>query len=149
MPYKNKIPVTCPECGDVRMKFPNYRISSKSDMCHACANKLAGKARDRGHTSHPLYQRWQGMKSRCQYEGDKHYADYGGRGVTVCDEWQEFPAFRDWAEENWHGLTLDRIDNDKGYGPDNCKWSTTSEQMKNRRPWTKSGADHDPDPSHT
>jgi hypothetical protein len=140
MPYKNKIPVTCPSCGTVRMKFPNYRISSKSDMCHACANKIAGKARDRGYTSHPLYQRWQGMKARCTYTGHKDWEHYGGRGVTVCDEWQDFSAFRDWAEENWHGLTLDRIDNDKGYSPDNCKWSTASEQCVNRRPWTKTSS---------
>ena len=140
MPYKNKIPVTCPECGDVRMKFPNYRVSSKSDMCHACATKAYGKTRDRGHASHPLYQRWQGMKARCARPSHKDWEHYGGRGITVCDEWQEFPAFRDWAEENWHGLTLDRIDNDKGYSPNNCKWSTASEQCVNRRPWTKTSS---------
>ena len=89
------------------------------------------------------------MKRRCEQEQNKNYKYYGARGITVCDEWQDFGAFRDWAGDNWHGLTLDRIDNDKGYSPDNCRWATKSEQAYNRRPKTKIEAVPDPDPSHT
>ena len=149
MPYKNKVAIECPDCGTVRMQMPNYLKHNRSARCHPCATKAYGKTRDKGYTSHPLYQRWQGMKARCTYEKHKDWEHYGGRGITVCDEWQDFGAFRDWAGEDWRGLTLDRIDNDKGYSPDNCKWSTPSEQCVNRRPWTKSGVAPDPDPCHT
>ena len=85
---------------------------------------------------HPLYYRWESMKSRCYRKSDKDYPNYGGRGITMCDEWRyDFWAFADWAMENGYrdGLTIDRKDNDKGYSPDNCRWITRYEQNQNKR----------------
>lgn len=81
-----------------------------------------------------LYPVWNGMKQRCTNTNSKRYKDYGGRGITVCEEWKEFKGFLTWALENGYedGLTLDRIDNSKGYEPSNCRWITMQEQQHNR-----------------
>lgn len=74
------------------------------------------------------------MKHRCYNRNNRYYHRYGGRGITVCDEWREsFPAFKEWALAHGYAdnLTLDRIENDKGYSPDNCRWATYSQQMNN------------------
>lgn len=76
------------------------------------------------------------MHTRCYNEHFAAYKYYGGRGITICDEWREnFQAFHDWAMANGYrdDLTIDRIDNDKGYSPDNCRWITMEEQNKNKR----------------
>ena len=82
-----------------------------------------------------VYTAWIRMRRRCYNRKDKDWCYYGGRGVWVCDEWREsFEAFREWAITNGiaRDLTLDRIDNDDGYYPENCQWIPQSEQSSHR-----------------
>lgn len=76
------------------------------------------------------------MKERCYDQTDRRYKDWGGRGITICQEWlDDVNRFVEWAINNGYkyGLSIDRIDNDKGYSPDNCRWVTLAENNQNRR----------------
>lgn len=89
-------------------------------------------------TDSPLYRTYSAMHSRCEDKNNTNYNLYGGRGINVCEEWsgrEGIYNFLKWAQKNgWHpGLTVDRIDNDKGYSPDNCRLATMKEQIRNRR----------------
>lgn len=101
-------------------------------------NKEAGlKRTSHGDSRTKLYKRWTAMHQRCENHKNDSYHNYGGRGISVCEEWSDYGAFKEWALVNGYedGLTLDRIDVDGNYEPSNCRWTTYSVQLSNRRPY--------------
>lgn len=101
--------------------------------CFAIESKTR-RATIHGAKFSPAYQTWVAMKTRCTNPNDYSYRNYGGRGITICDRWKN--SFKLFLLDMGHrppGHTLDRINNDKGYEPGNCRWATTWEQSNNRR----------------
>lgn len=108
--------------------------------CSQCS-KDAGAAKRQTHggarrsAADPLYSTWQGIKTRCSNPNAESHQWYGAKNVRVCDAWLDFGVFRVWALANgWRkGLTFDRVDETKDYGPDNCRIATQSENSKRMR----------------
>ena len=104
--------------------------------------KRRGNYHHKGHVIHGLFKDnkqlfnlWQTMKQRCYNPKRSSYGRYGGRGITVCDEWLKAENFIRWALNSGYqkGLQLDRIDNSKSYSPDNCHWITAKQNSQNTR----------------
>jgi len=127
------------DCGTVKSIRGDGLLSGSIVSC-GCKKREQDRINLEANHKHKMshtrpYEIWQGMKGRCYNPHDTRYDRYGGRGITVCDEWKEdFAKFYEWALNNGYSenLTIDRIDNDKGYFPENCRWVDQETQARNR-----------------
>ena len=133
------------DCGNEKVVACIELVNGDTRSC-GCYRKQATHDRLKrpgGKLDHPrLYREWHNMRMRCYYPSCEGYKWYGGRGITVCEEWnKDFGPFRDWALSHGYTdeLTLDRIDNDGNYEPSNCRWVSMKEQCTNRRERGTSG----------
>lgn len=125
------------DCGKRTIATTTWLKESKMVSCGCYKNEMARqRCYKHGGYSHKLYTVWDSMKQRCFNPNNRAYHRYGGRGITVCAEWaNEYAVFEKWALEAGYkeGLTLERIDNDEGYFPGNCRFATRKEQSRNMR----------------
>ena len=120
----------------------SYRIVPSQELIRGTATSCGCRKYQHrikhGQSRHRLYDLWCSMFKRCYDKSATNYKYYGARGITVCDEWRDINVFLSDMEASYvEGLTLDRINNEKGYCKENCRWATTSEQNLNRRRWVR------------
>ena len=139
--HKNKLTVDgrqgyCKECRH------NARVSKWVDFptqeivrVRNGKTQIFTRGKNHGESKTPLYRRWKSMRERCNSKAAHNYRWYGGRGVTVCEEWNNnFFAFKNWAVSTGYSkeMELDRINNDGPYSPENCRWVTRLTNLENR-----------------
>ena len=129
--YKKRYGIfKCQYCGK---EFKASQGDVKQGRTKSCGCLHGGKV-THGLRYHKHYDTWKSMMQRCYNKKVPNYSKYGGRGITVCEEWHDTKTFIEWAEETYiEGMTLDRIDNDLGYYPNNCRWADKTLQSINQR----------------
>lgn len=126
------------DCGNIVFARPIDLEKGSTKSCGCLQRDIS----DNAVSNDRLYHVWQDMKARCRNSGGRGYHNYGGKGITVCDEWDsDYAAFKEWAYANGYDenapfgeCTIDRIDVNGNYEPSNCRWITNAEQQKNKRP---------------
>lgn len=125
------------DCGNVIQTSAGYLKSGHTTSCGCyCKERTKEALTKHGKTGSRLHNIWFCIKSRCYNDNNDAYHNYGGRGIKMCDEWKDnFSAFYDWAISNGYreNLSIDRINVDGDYTPDNCRWATDKEQCSNTR----------------
>lgn len=123
------------DCGNITIVVADSLSSGRSKSCGCLQREAISKLFTKhGLKGAPEYKIWKDIRKRCNNPNDKYYHRYGGRGITICKEWDNFETFlkdmgpRPKSDER---MTIDRIDNDKGYSPDNCRWVTNKANCRN------------------
>ena len=116
-------------CGNEQVCKGDFLVTGRTKRCFECKRNA--------HTKHgmrykPIYAVWREMKSRCLNPNNYSYQSYGGRGISVCERWMEFIPFYEDMGDAPEGMQIDRIDNDKGYSKENCRWATPKQNYANR-----------------
>ena len=123
------------ECGNTMVTEATRVIHGKTLSCGCLQKEVAAKRMTvHGMTNTRLHAIWQAMIRRCEDPKNNRYYSYGAKGIAVCNEWKDFTNFKNWSFANGYSeeLSIDRINNDKGYCPENCRWATKIQQANNK-----------------
>lgn len=141
------------DCGREDVVYGGSLRAGRADRCRDCQARIkSGNSTNHGHSRRvngknaptPTYVSWFHARARCNNPRIREWKNYGGRGIRMCDRWLKFENFLADMGLRPPGTTLDRIDNDRGYEPGNCRWATWDVQAVNRRPRSGTRAGHAP-----